>query len=115
MVLRNGHKDNAWFYSPSVLSTLLHQVCDGVRDCTDGTDETGCDGDDDCSYPAPVCDPTDQVCRCRGDADCRDPDLCSEAGQCAPRPCSEDADCNDPDLGQGEVSCDWWRVHRAEL
>ena len=75
----------------------------------------GCDGDEDCSYPAPVCDPTDQVCRCRGDADCRDPDLCAEAGQCAPRPCAEDADCNDPDLGQGEVSCDWWRLHRAEL
>ena len=51
MVLRNGHKDNAWFYSPSVLSTLLHQVCDGVRDCTDGTDETGCDGDDDTEHP----------------------------------------------------------------
>uniref|UniRef100_A0A182LXB6 Basement membrane-specific heparan sulfate proteoglycan core protein n=1 Tax=Anopheles culicifacies TaxID=139723 RepID=A0A182LXB6_9DIPT len=104
---------------------LKSQICDGNRDCTDGSDETGC-------YPFQQCEPNQFKCRntkcvlktwlCDGEQDCGDgsdeencvtlpPDApCRydeyqcRSGQCIPKSfqCDTHPDCQDK---SDEVGC----------
>jgi len=94
----NDEGCNDWrCFSGACVECLADGDCGGDLICIASTCRAGCEQDDDCSQPAPICDKLTGVCvECTEDGDCAAGETCL-SGSCQPGTgCKSNTDCQAP-------------------